>query len=55
VAALLAIYRDLGAFSRHQSEGVWRAKDTETLIAKRVVVDGAFANGRRGGRHAARE
>ena len=41
VAALLAIYRELGLFGEHQSEGVWRPKDTETLIGKRVVVLGA--------------
>ena len=41
VAALLAIYRDLGEFREHQSEGVWRPKVTETLIGKRVVVLGA--------------
>jgi phosphoglycerate dehydrogenase-like enzyme len=41
VAALLAVYRDLGIFHDQQSEGVWRRKDTETLIGKRVVVLGA--------------
>ena len=41
VAALLAIYRELGMFAERQSEGVWRPKDTETLIGKRVVVLGA--------------
>ncbi|MET0705149.1 MAG: NAD(P)-dependent oxidoreductase, partial [Mycobacterium sp.] len=41
VAALLAVYRDLAAFHRHQSDGVWRPKVTETLIGKRVVVLGA--------------
>jgi phosphoglycerate dehydrogenase-like enzyme len=41
VAALLAIYRDLGVFNEQQSEGVWRRRDTETLIGKRVVVLGA--------------
>jgi phosphoglycerate dehydrogenase-like enzyme len=41
VAALLSIYRDLGIFRQHQSEGVWRRWDTETLIGKRVVVLGA--------------
>jgi phosphoglycerate dehydrogenase-like enzyme len=41
VAALLAIYRDLGAFNRHQSDGVWRPRDTETLIGKRVAILGA--------------
>ncbi|HEV7421814.1 MAG TPA: 2-hydroxyacid dehydrogenase [Mycobacterium sp.] len=41
VAALLAVYRDLGVFNKQQSEGVWRRKDTETLIGKRVVVLGA--------------
>lgn len=41
VAALLTIYRDLAAFNRQQSEGVWRDWDTETLIGKRVVVLGA--------------
>jgi phosphoglycerate dehydrogenase-like enzyme len=41
VAALLAIYRDFGTFHEQQSEGVWRDKETETLIGKRVVVLGA--------------
>jgi phosphoglycerate dehydrogenase-like enzyme len=41
VAALLAIYRELETFGMHQSEGVWRPKDTDTLIGKRVVVLGA--------------
>ena len=41
VAALLAIYRDLRLFDHQQSEGIWRRKDTETLIGKRVVVLGA--------------
>jgi phosphoglycerate dehydrogenase-like enzyme len=41
VAALLAIYRELGLFARHQADGQWRRKDTETLIGKRVVVLGA--------------
>jgi phosphoglycerate dehydrogenase-like enzyme len=41
VAALLAIYRDLRLFNEQQSEGIWREKDTETLIGKRVVVLGA--------------
>jgi phosphoglycerate dehydrogenase-like enzyme len=41
VAALLSIYRDFGIFHEQQSEGVWRRKDTETLIGKRVVVLGA--------------
>jgi phosphoglycerate dehydrogenase-like enzyme len=41
VAALLAIYRDLRLFNEQQSQGTWRAKDTETLIGKRVVVLGA--------------
>jgi phosphoglycerate dehydrogenase-like enzyme len=41
VAALLAIYRDFALFGAQQSEGVWRDKDTETLIGKRVVVLGA--------------
>jgi phosphoglycerate dehydrogenase-like enzyme len=41
VAALLAIYRELGVFAERQSEGAWRPKDTETLIGKRVVVLGA--------------
>ena len=41
VAALLAIYRDLRLFDEQQSEGIWRAKDTETLIGKRVIVLGA--------------
>jgi phosphoglycerate dehydrogenase-like enzyme len=41
VAALLTIYRELGTFAKHQSEGVWRPKDTDTLMGKRVVVLGA--------------
>ncbi|WP_036475453.1 2-hydroxyacid dehydrogenase [Mycobacterium sp. URHD0025] len=41
VAALLAIYRDLPFFKEAQSQGIWRAKTTETLIGKRVVVLGA--------------
>ena len=41
VAALLAIYRDLGLFGAQQADGVWRPKDTETLIGKRIVVLGA--------------
>lgn len=41
VAALLTIYRDLGAFHEHQTAGVWRPRDTETLIGKRIVVLGA--------------
>jgi phosphoglycerate dehydrogenase-like enzyme len=41
VAALLAVYRDLAAFARHQTDGVWRPKVTETLIGKRIVVLGA--------------
>lgn len=41
VAALLTIYRDLRLFDHQQSEGIWRRKDTETLIGKRVVVLGA--------------
>jgi phosphoglycerate dehydrogenase-like enzyme len=41
VAALLAIYRDLRLFNEQQSRGIWREKDTETLIGKRVVVLGA--------------
>jgi phosphoglycerate dehydrogenase-like enzyme len=41
VAALLAIYRDLGEFREHQSEGIWGPKVTDTLIGKRVVVLGA--------------
>ena len=41
VASLLAVYRELGAFSKHQSDGVWRPRVTETLIGKRVVVLGA--------------
>ncbi|WP_319451805.1 MULTISPECIES: 2-hydroxyacid dehydrogenase [unclassified Mycobacterium] len=41
VAALLAIYRELETFAEHQSEGVWRPKDTDTLIGKRVIVLGA--------------
>ena len=41
VAALLALYRHFGTFSKHQSEGAWRPEVTETLIGKRVVVLGA--------------
>ncbi|MCW2516009.1 MAG: hypothetical protein JWR11_5051 [Mycobacterium sp.] len=41
VAALLAIYRELPLFREHQAEGVWRPRDTETLIGKRIVVLGA--------------
>ncbi|WP_319448507.1 MULTISPECIES: 2-hydroxyacid dehydrogenase [unclassified Mycobacterium] len=41
VAALLAIYRDLGLFAKQQADGQWRRKDTETLIGKRIVVLGA--------------
>lgn len=41
VAALLAIYRELPLFNAQQSKGVWRPKDTETLIGKRIVVLGA--------------
>jgi phosphoglycerate dehydrogenase-like enzyme len=41
VAVLLTIYRDLRLFTAQQSDGVWRPKDTETLIGKRVVVLGA--------------
>jgi phosphoglycerate dehydrogenase-like enzyme len=41
VAALLAIYRDLVTFSKHQSDGVWRPMNTETLIGKRIVILGA--------------
>ena len=41
VAALLAIYRELGVFAKQQANGQWRRRDTETLIGKRVVVLGA--------------
>jgi phosphoglycerate dehydrogenase-like enzyme len=41
VAALLAIYRELLVFNAQQRQGNWLAKDTETLIGKRVVVLGA--------------
>lgn len=41
VAALLAIYRELGRFAQQQADGQWQPKDTETLIGKRVVVLGA--------------
>jgi len=41
VAALLAIYRELGLFAKQQAEGRWLRKDTDTLIGKRVVVLGA--------------
>jgi hypothetical protein len=32
------IYRDLRLFNEQQSAGIWREKDTETLIGRRVVV-----------------
>lgn len=41
VAALLAIYRELHLFNDQQRQGLWSAKDTDTLIGKRVVVLGA--------------
>jgi phosphoglycerate dehydrogenase-like enzyme len=41
VAALLSIYRELGVFAKHQADGVWRPRNTETLIGKHVVVLGA--------------
>lgn len=41
MAALLTIYRDLARFNQQQSDGVWRGRNTETLIGKRVVVLGA--------------
>jgi phosphoglycerate dehydrogenase-like enzyme len=41
VAVLLGIYRELGSFAKHQADGVWLPKDTDTLIGKRVVVLGA--------------
>jgi phosphoglycerate dehydrogenase-like enzyme len=41
VAALLSIYRELAYFAAAQAAGQWRAKDTGTLIGKRVVVLGA--------------
>jgi phosphoglycerate dehydrogenase-like enzyme len=41
VAALLAIYRELEVFAGQQSEGVWRHRNTDTLIGKRIVVLGA--------------
>jgi phosphoglycerate dehydrogenase-like enzyme len=41
VAALLAVYRDLGLFAQQQAKRQWLRKDTETLIGKRVVVLGA--------------
>lgn len=41
VAALLAIYRDLFLFNDQQRQGVWRGRDTDTLIGKRVIVLGA--------------
>ncbi|MDT5339189.1 MAG: hypothetical protein QOD90_4694 [Mycobacterium sp.] len=41
MAALLAIYRDLAWFGAQQSEGVWRPRDTETLMGKRIIVLGA--------------
>lgn len=40
-AALLATYRELAVFGKQQAEGVWRPKDTETLIGKRIIVLGA--------------
>jgi phosphoglycerate dehydrogenase-like enzyme len=41
VAALLAIYRELARFIDDQAHGVWRPKDTDTLLGKRVVILGA--------------
>lgn len=41
VAVLLAVYRNLNLFTEQQSRGVWQARNTETLIGKRVVVLGA--------------
>jgi phosphoglycerate dehydrogenase-like enzyme len=41
VAVLLSIYRELPLFNDQQRQGVWREKDTDTLIGKRVVVLGA--------------
>lgn len=41
VAVLLAGYRELGLFARHQAEGRWLHQTTDTLIGKRVVVLGA--------------
>lgn len=41
VAALLAIYRELASFRERQAAGVWRPRDTETLIGKRIVILGA--------------
>jgi phosphoglycerate dehydrogenase-like enzyme len=41
VAVLLNSYRELALFAKYQAEGVWRPKDTETLIGKRIVVLGA--------------
>lgn len=41
VAALLAIYRELHLSNDQQRQGVWLARDTDTLIGKRVVVLGA--------------
>jgi phosphoglycerate dehydrogenase-like enzyme len=41
VAVLLAIHRDLALLNAQQAEGIWRTRDTDTLIGKRVVVLGA--------------
>lgn len=41
VAALLAMFRELIPFNDQQRQGIWSARDTETLIGKRVVVLGA--------------
>lgn len=41
VAVLLAVYRNLNLFTEQQSRGVWLARNTETLIGKRIVVLGA--------------
>ncbi|WP_308170413.1 2-hydroxyacid dehydrogenase [[Mycobacterium] fortunisiensis] len=41
VAVLLTIYRDLWRFKDLQSQGIWSAKETDTLIGKRVLILGA--------------
>ncbi|MFV8052497.1 2-hydroxyacid dehydrogenase [Mycobacterium sp. 48b] len=41
VAVLLVVYRNLNLFTEQQSRGVWLARNTETLIGKRIVVLGA--------------
>lgn len=41
VAALLSIFRELREFGDQQAAGIWRARATETLIGKRVLILGA--------------